>query len=387
MTSRLDEIAVDIKSAKHEINELRNSVQYSQVELDRVVNQIQNIEKMQSNIAKNATDIAMLQDENVQLKQKLERYESYSRRDNLVVCGLEETEDEDVESVTQQFFQQLLKEDYQPIPVVRSHRLGSRSNAGNGKQTGRPFIIRFQSYSDRTKIWNKRQALQGTNLWLKEDFPVGIEQNRKRLYPILKEARSKGMKASLSADRLRIDGKFYTVNDLDSLPKELHPENLSVRETNKHVLFFGRYTAFSNFHPCQISMRETVYSCVEQAFQHQKALAANDLDTASKIMGTADPVAHKRWGDNVKMKKYKQWLRSEGLTIMQDAVLSKFSQHEDFKLKLLATQGKCLVECNPHDKFWSCGMRLSDSNAVNPSNWSGENRLGMCLDEARRSLS
>ncbi len=82
MTSRLDEIAVDIKSAKHEINELRNSVQYSQVELDRVVNQIQNIEKMQSNIAKNATDIAMLQDENVQLKQELERQEAYSRRES-----------------------------------------------------------------------------------------------------------------------------------------------------------------------------------------------------------------------------------------------------------------------------------------------------------------
>ncbi len=152
------------------------------------------------------------------------------------------------------------------------------------------------------------------------------------------------MTASLFPDNLRIDGKFYTVNDLDSLPKDLHPENLPVRETNKHVLFFGRHTVFGNFHPCQISVRKTVYSCVEQAFQHQKALAVNDLDTASKIIGTADPVAHKRWGDNVKMKKYKQWLRSEGLTIMQDAVLSKFSQHEDFKLKLFATQGNALCK-------------------------------------------
>ncbi len=130
---------------------------------------------MQSNIAKNATDITLLQDKNVQLKQKLERHEAYSRRDNLVVCGLEETKDEDVESVAQRFFQQLLKEDYQPIPVVRSHRLGSRSNVGNGKQAGCSFIIRFQSYSDRTKIWNKRQELQGTNIWLKEDFPAGAK--------------------------------------------------------------------------------------------------------------------------------------------------------------------------------------------------------------------
>ncbi len=68
-------------------------------------------------------------------------------------------------------------------------------------------------------------------------------------------------------------------------------------------------------------MKETVYSCVEQAFHYQTAVDANDLDTASKIIGIANPVAHKRWDDNVKLKKYIQWLRSEGLTIMQDAVM------------------------------------------------------------------
>ncbi len=84
MISRLDEIAVDLKSVKHEINELRNSIQYREAELDSLVNRIQNIE-LQSNIVKNATDIALLKDENVQLRQKLGRYEAYSRRDNLVV--------------------------------------------------------------------------------------------------------------------------------------------------------------------------------------------------------------------------------------------------------------------------------------------------------------
>ncbi len=71
---------------------------------------------------------------------------------------------------------------------------------------------------------------------------------------------------------------------------------------------------------------------------------------------------------------------------MKVAIKVKFDQHDYLKQELLKNEGKCLVECNPFDKFWSCGLKLNDQKALSPSNWVGENRLGHCLDDVRRLL-
>ncbi len=61
---------------------------------------------------------------------------------------------------------------------------------------------------------------------------------------------------------------------------------------------------------------------------------------------------------------------------MSAPVKAKFEQHSDLKNELLKTEGKSLVGCNPFDKFWSIGLKISDQKILRPSNWVGENKLG-----------
>ncbi len=382
--SRLTAISTSIEGINDNISQLRHSLDYNQTEITDIKRRLDGIEAKQTQIERNSDHIEMLKRENAHLKQRLEQYEVYSRRDNLIISGLSETENEVPDTVAQNFFKMLLKDESLHIPISRCHRLGRKTAGGGARSTHRPLIVRFQTTGDRNRIWNTRRELKGTNIWIKEDFPAATEANRKRLYPILREAKVQGKKASLIADKLIVEGQSYTVNDLYRLPGNLRPDKAAVRHTNRYVMFYGRTAVYSNFHPRKVTIENREYNCVEQAFQHKKALDANDTNAATKILATHDPAEQKRIGDKVKVSK--KWEQRHGVALMKKAVLAKFSQHEDLKGELKSTQGKCLVECNPYDKFWSCGMKLEDPNACNPSNWTGENQLGMCLDETRRAL-
>ena len=75
-----------------------------------------------------------------------------------------------------------------------------------------------------------------TRIRVEEDFATKIEAERKLLKPIFlaanKSVNANGKKvyrANLTLDKLRLDNKVYTVKNLQSLPKKLHPKNLNCR--------------------------------------------------------------------------------------------------------------------------------------------------------------
>ena len=51
--------------------------------------------------------------------------------------------------------------------------------------------------------------LRGTHFSIREQFPREIEEKRKQLYPILKDARNKGQQARLVRDKLLINNRLY----------------------------------------------------------------------------------------------------------------------------------------------------------------------------------
>ena len=90
---------------------------------------------------------------NRHLTEQQEQQETYSRKENLVVRGInevpnEETEDMCVAAVKQTFTNNLnIDKDYvDRMIIVRCHRLGRKDNVGTYK---RPIIVRFMNYNDR----------------------------------------------------------------------------------------------------------------------------------------------------------------------------------------------------------------------------------------------
>ena len=67
------------------------------------------------------------------------------------------------------------------------------------------------------------------------------------------------------------------------------------------------------------------------------------------------------------------------------ACTKNFQQNPELAQKLKQTKGK-IIEANPKDTFFSCGLRLGDPKISDPSKWKGQNELGDILCKLRDSL-
>lgn len=326
--------------------------------------------------------------ENLLLKDKLLHLDTYIRRENLKFSGISEAQNESAaeckKKLLEIFADKLGIEHCDQIQFQRCHRLGPKPTSPG---TSRDIIARFLWFGDRQQVWNKRSNLRGTTIVMREDFPSEIEDSRSRLYPFFKAAKDLNKKASLVANKLYIENQLYTVDTLDKLPQELQPGTLAVRESDTAVLFYGRDAVFSNFHPCNYTLGGQTYCTVEQYFQQQMAIKCGDLDSATAIMNTTDPLAQLRIGRKVrKDDRLRRWSNDVAQQVMETAVTAKFQQCDSLKQRLLATGGKMLVECNKYDKYWGVGLSLHDDNALVRANWKGENTLGNILVAVREAL-
>ncbi len=66
----------------------------------------------------------------------------------------------------------------------------------------------------------------GPNISMQEDFPRELIVKRNQLAPIMITARNQEMKAFMIADKVIINGKPYTVNNLNDLPDTLDPSKI-----------------------------------------------------------------------------------------------------------------------------------------------------------------
>ena len=64
----------------------------------------------------------------------------------------------------------------------------------------------------------------------------------------------------------------------------------------------------------------------------------------------------------------------------------KFAQNSDLKNFLLDTKNTKIVECDPKDKFWSCGLEISSAKKQKYHDWRGYNVLGYLLQLTRKEL-
>ena len=105
------------------------------------------------------------------------------------------------------------------------HLVGQRCKA---KQT-RAILVRFGHMSDRQIVWKARPKNK-TDPFINQDIPIEIQRRRRLMIPILKFARLNDAYKDHSyiySDKLVINDRTFTVNDLPSLRKELDPQLIS----------------------------------------------------------------------------------------------------------------------------------------------------------------
>lgn len=133
--------------------------------------------------------------------------------------------------------------------------------------------------------------------------------------------------------------------------------------------FEGEFHFLSNFYPAYLLYEGVVWPTSEHAYQ---AMKTDDENQRLNMAMLDTPAEAKRYGRSVAMRR--DW-DTVKVDIMEEIVRCKFTQNENLKEMLLATEDLELVEGNTwNDTFWGV------------CNGKGENNLGKVLMRIREEL-
>ncbi|VAW71515.1 Uncharacterized protein COG3236 [hydrothermal vent metagenome] len=145
-----------------------------------------------------------------------------------------------------------------------------------------------------------------------------------------------------------------------------------MRQVIKFYSVNDEYGEFSNFALYPIKLKRKVWPTSEHYFQAMKF--ESSVDQAA-IRKSNTPMLAAMKGRDRKRKLKRHWNSSKD-NVMFEAVLAKFTQHEDLKRLLLSTGTAKLIEHTHNDSYWGDG-----------GDGKGKNRLGQILMRVRSSLS
>ena len=131
------------------------------------------------------------------------------------------------------------------------------------------------------------------------------------------------------------------------------------------------YGEFSNFAEFPITIKKKRWPTSEHYFQAQKF---SDKAEQELIRNANSPMMAARMGRDRKRKLRRDW-ESAKVNVMREALVAKFTQHNQLRLLLLSTADAKIIEHTENDDYWGDG-----------GDGKGRNMLGRLLMEVREIL-
>lgn len=156
------------------------------------------------------------------LQDKIDDLENRSRRNNLIIYGLNENERETPQELHNAVIGDLFsnKLGVSVSSSERIHRLGKKTS-----NRTRPVIVKFFNYNDKLAVQRNCRRLKGSSLSVSEDFSERIRVIRKKLWDSSADDRARGDKVTLVYDKIRIGNTLYTWDELSSTRRALPSQN------------------------------------------------------------------------------------------------------------------------------------------------------------------
>ena len=221
---------------------------------------------------------------------------------------------------------------------------------------------------------------------MEEDFPVEVKDLRRKLYPIMKEAKRQGMKSHINGYTLVISGKEYTVDTISKLPPgALTDAKKACRRDGMSLAFFHKECPLSNHHPAPFTYEQVRYSCSEQFIKRQEALLFNDVDAANDIMTETVPGKMMQRAKSIEGYQKDIWTNNIK-KLCSPGILAKFQQNPECAQFLVETGDRRIGEAARNDPVWGIGIGLQDKELFTKV-WAGQNLLGSMLEEVRKKLT
>ena len=324
------------------------------------------------------------EDEISTLTDRIISLEGHMRRDNLKLLNVRQQnsggQSENCENLVISLFNDL-NIDLDERSIVRAHRSGPRG------KVNQPIIIKFHHFKDKLKVLKAKKRLSEIGIIVVEDFPSEVLERRRKFRHILQAAyKSNGAyKARLVVDKILINGKLYSSDEIALIPKELQLSNNCTITKGRITAIYTSDSPLSNHHPAHFTVGNREFKSAEQYLMYHKAAHFQDKNTAEQILLTSDPKKAKLLGKSVQNFNMKEW-RSVCDSIMESAITAKFQQNQDLRLFLKQTGDTKLAEANPYDEYWGVGISLHNEDIWDTSKWKGRNVLGKLLEKLRSTL-
>lgn len=135
-------------------------------------------------------------------------FERVSRRNNIIIFGLKRSSEDDLLETTLSALNEYLK------AGITTNDINNIRTIGRGQQ--QPVILEFVSLLKKKAVLKNVKNLKGTGIGIGDDLCKEDREKNKVLVRYLKKARGEGAKAYIRGNRLCIDGKEYTVEDLQN---------------------------------------------------------------------------------------------------------------------------------------------------------------------------
>lgn len=141
-------------------------------------------------------------------------------------------------------------------------------------------------------------------------------------------------------------------------------------DSTRIVKFMKEFRFLSNMYPVEIEYQGVKYGSTEAAYQAAKCVNPGDKLRISHMSGPES----KKAGRAIQMREDWDDVKYD---IMKELCTIKFTQNEEMKQKLLATEGYELIEGNWwHDYYWGKDLETEV----------GENKLGEILMNIRDNI-
>ena len=195
--------------------------------------------------------------------------------------------------------------------------------------------------------------------------------------------KNKTLNVIFHKNRLVVNGKNYTADNLLHIPKEFNPLYIFTPCNGNKVAFYTSLSPLSNHFPSPLKVNGVRYNCMEQYLMHQKAFLFNDKEAEKLILRTKDPVKQKFLGRKVKHFEKKVW-EQRVPNILWRGLLAKFQQNTNCFIFLKNTGNCQLYEAV--DPIYGVGINLFDSKIWDTRFHRGQNLMGIFLEKVRTYL-
>lgn len=162
--------------------------------------------------------VNVLEDKNKEDNNCLITIQRELRKNNLIIFGLSEEEEENLLHKVIELFGSKLKVQVSALEINNIYRFGrSKKN--------RPVIVKFVSFYKKLQILKNGILLKGANVSISNDLIKEDREKQNILRKHLKLARSQGLEAKIVNFKLLLGDTYLTVNDLLKIEEKQQTES------------------------------------------------------------------------------------------------------------------------------------------------------------------